>query len=110
MYWTDREIMELDVRIVPAIEKHALVFRTFDALAVGESFVIINDHDPAALWHHFHRTRKPFFGWEYLERGPQIWRVELSKHTGGATVMPMRPLPRNRAPGDAVRTLTAGQA
>ena len=84
MYWTDREIMELDVRVVPPIERHALIFRTFDALEVGESFVIIVDHDPEALWEQFHRTRRPFFGWEYLERGPRTWRIGISKHAGGS--------------------------
>lgn len=101
MYWTDREIMELDLRVVAPIERHALIFRTFDALEVGESFVIIVDHDPKALWEQFHRTRRPFFGWEYLERGPRIWRIGIWKHTGGAGVTFLRVDARERSVPDS---------
>ena len=40
---------QLDVRVIPPREKHPTIFRTFDALAPGEAFVLVNDHDPFPL-------------------------------------------------------------
>jgi uncharacterized protein (DUF2249 family) len=40
---------ELDVRPLGKLDKHPRVFATYDSLAVGESFVLINNHDPKHL-------------------------------------------------------------
>ena len=37
----------LDERAVRKPDKHPQVFEQFNALAVGESFVLINNHDPS---------------------------------------------------------------
>jgi uncharacterized protein (DUF2249 family) len=37
---------ELDVREVAPRVRHPLIFSTFDELQAGESFVLVNDHDP----------------------------------------------------------------
>ena len=76
---TTREPIQLDVRVIPPREKHPTIFHTFDALAAGESFVLINDHDPFPLRYQFEAERAWTFGWEYLERGPAVWRVEISR-------------------------------
>ena len=74
-----REPMQLDVRVIPPREKHPTIFRTFDELAPGESFVLVNDHDPFPLRYQFEAERAGRFGWEYLEQGPAVWRVEISR-------------------------------
>lgn len=71
--------IELDIRVVPPREKHPAIFRTFDALAPGETFTLINDHDPYPLRHQFDATRPRQFEWTYLERGPAVWRVSIGK-------------------------------
>lgn len=76
---TTGEPMQLDVRVIPPREKHPTIFRTFDALEVGQSFVLVNDHDPFPLRYQFDAERAGQFGWEYLEQGPAVWRVEISK-------------------------------
>lgn len=76
---TTREPMQLDVRVIPPREKHPTIFQTFDALEPGESFVLVNDHDPFPLRYQFEAERKGQFEWEYLEQGPRVWRVEISK-------------------------------
>ena len=43
----------LDVRVIPPREKHPTIFTTFSALAPGESFVLVNDHDPKPLRYQF---------------------------------------------------------
>ena len=40
---------ELDVRSMRKPDKHPAIFQAFDALAVGESFVLVNNHDPRHL-------------------------------------------------------------
>jgi uncharacterized protein (DUF2249 family) len=69
----------LDVRVIPPREKHPAIFQTFQALAPGESFVLVNDHDPKPLRHQFDFQHAGHFGWDYLEQGPQVWRVEISR-------------------------------
>ncbi|HET8657060.1 MAG TPA: DUF2249 domain-containing protein [Longimicrobiaceae bacterium] len=76
---TTQEPIQLDVRVIPPREKHPTIFRTFDALEPGQSFVLVNDHDPFPLRYQFEAERTGHFGWEYLEKGPQVWRVEISK-------------------------------
>ncbi len=69
----------LDIRPIPPPQKHPRIFSTFDKLAVGESFVLINDHDPRPLRYQFEHERPGAFGWSYLEEGPQTWRVRIAR-------------------------------
>ena len=69
----------IDVRPIPPRERHPLLFQTFDDLAVGESFELVNDHDPKPLYYQFMAERPGQLGWEYLEEGPETWRVVLRK-------------------------------
>ncbi len=69
----------LDVtRIEPRL-KHPTIFEHFDALEQGEDFVILNDHDPKPLYYQLLGERGNFFTWEYLEAGPEWWRVRIAK-------------------------------
>ncbi len=72
----------LDVRVIPPREKHPTIFSTFSELAPGESFVLVNDHDPKPLRYQFEYEHAGQFGWEYLEAGPAVWRVEISRTEG----------------------------
>ena len=78
---------ELDVRPLRKPEKHPTIFRAYDALAVGGSFVLVNSHDPRPLRGEFDTNHPGSHGWEYLERGPEVWRVRISK-------LASTPLPR----------------
>ncbi len=69
----------LDVRPIPPREKHATIFAMFDALAPGEAFVLVNDHDPRPLRYQFEFERSGQFTWEYLEQGPEVWRVRIGR-------------------------------
>jgi uncharacterized protein (DUF2249 family) len=76
---TLREPMQLDVRVIPPREKHPTIFQTFDMLEPGQSFVLVNDHDPFPLRYQFEAERTGRYEWEYLEQGPTVWRVEISR-------------------------------
>lgn len=74
-----KEIKQLDIRPVPPREKHPTIFATFDALGNGETFQLVNDHDPAPLHYQFEGIRKDQYVWEYVEEGPEVWRVNITK-------------------------------
>ena len=54
---------ELDVRVIPPRDKHPTIFRTFDALPSGESFILVNDHDPRPLRYQLAAARPNAFEW-----------------------------------------------
>jgi uncharacterized protein (DUF2249 family) len=74
----------IDVRTVPPPSRHPLIFGAFDALAPGEGFEIVNDHDPGPLRAHFERLRAGQFAWQYREEGPQRWRVRIERVAQGS--------------------------
>jgi uncharacterized protein (DUF2249 family) len=73
------KVVELDVRPIPVREKHPTIFRAFDGLAAGDAILLINDHDPKPLYYTFAAERAGTFAWNYLEEGPEVWRVEIRK-------------------------------
>lgn len=70
---------ELDVRPLRKPDKHPTIVGAFQELAVGESFVLLNNHDPQHLRDEFERDRAGSYGWEYLDRGPAEWRIRISR-------------------------------
>ena len=70
---------ELNVTEIIPKERHPLIFSTFDGLKSGESFILVNDHDPKPLHYQFMHEREGHFSWEYLEQGPDRWRVKITK-------------------------------
>lgn len=74
-----QEIKQLDVRPIVPKEKHPTIFSTFDALESGETFQLVNDHDPAPLYYQFEGIRNGQYIWEYVEKGPDVWRVNITK-------------------------------
>ncbi len=73
----------LDVRTLPPGNKHLTIFQTFDALEVGSSILLVNDHDPIPLRHQFEQQRSGQFSWDYEEKGPKEFRVRISKNSNG---------------------------
>jgi uncharacterized protein (DUF2249 family)/quercetin dioxygenase-like cupin family protein len=78
---------ELDVRALPTPDRHAAILQTYEALSVGESFVLVTDHDPHHLRNEFDTDHPDSHGWEYLDQGPGTWRIQISK-------LATTPLPR----------------
>ncbi len=75
---------ELDVRPYPPAKRHRLVFEKFDGLKPGETFVFINDHDPKPLYYQLAAENDAKPSWEYLEKGPAVWRVSVGRGTSRA--------------------------
>ena len=72
----------LDVRDLIPMMRHTRIFQLFDGLKSGEAFILINDHDPKPLYYQFLHERADQFSWEYLEEGPQDWRVRIGRISG----------------------------
>lgn len=77
---------ELDVRELRKPDKHPRIFATYNALDVGASFVLVNNHDPRHLHDEFEADYPGSYGWEYVEKGPKVWRIRITKLT--ATPLP----------------------
>ncbi len=71
----------VDVREVAPRSRHPLIFDTFGQLAPDESFILVNDHDPKPLYYQFQAEQPGSFTWEYIETGPETWRVRIGKVT-----------------------------
>ena len=74
------DIQTLDVTQLEPRMKHPTVFKYFDALSAGEAFVIENDHDPKPLYYELLAERGNIFTWEYLEQGPEWFKVKIAKN------------------------------
>jgi uncharacterized protein (DUF2249 family) len=72
-------IDNLDVRVIPPPRKHPTIMAKFADLAPGTAFTLINDHDPKPLYYQFNAEHNGRFDWEYLESGPEVWRVRIGK-------------------------------
>ncbi|MGC0400443.1 uncharacterized protein (DUF2249 family) [Streptomyces sp. SAI-126] len=69
---------QLDVRDVPHAIRHATVFGALDAVPAGTAMVLVAHHDPLPLLAQIEQRSPGVFSVEYLERGPEAWRLRLS--------------------------------
>ncbi|MBK6611265.1 MAG: iron-sulfur cluster repair di-iron protein [Sphingobacteriales bacterium] len=69
----------LNVTLLEPRMKHPTIFAWFDKLNEGEDFTIHNDHDPKPLYYQLLGERGNIFTWEYLEQGPEWWKVKIGK-------------------------------
>lgn len=71
----DKIVQEIDVRPIPKPQRHPLIFAELGKLAVGESVVIKNDHNPIPLRGQVEELFVGEFEWKYLEEGPEVFRL-----------------------------------
>lgn len=82
---TTTSASRLDVRELAPRDRHPLIFSTFGALPVGDVMELVNDHDPKPLYYQFQAELPDSFSWDYLEEGPDTWRVAIKRlKTSGA--------------------------
>lgn len=70
----------LDVR--PVEPKHRLdtIMGAYETLPVGGVLDLTVDHDPACMYYTLKATRgDEGFSFEYLENGPETWRVRVTR-------------------------------
>ena len=69
----------IDVRPIPPPVRHETIFGRIDSLATGEVLRLVNDHDPKPLRYQFEAEHCGEFTWDYLEEGPEVWRVRIGR-------------------------------
>lgn len=92
------DLTQLDVRVIPCRQKHAMIFQRWAQLAIGEHFVLVNDHDPVPLYYQFAGQFPGAFNWEYLVEGPDEFQVRITRLTASPTLSPQRPSASASAP------------
>jgi uncharacterized protein (DUF2249 family) len=68
---------ELDARSIPHAIRHATVLGALDTVRAGGGLVLLAPHDPLPLLAQIDRREPGAFAVEYLERGPDTWRLRL---------------------------------
>jgi uncharacterized protein (DUF2249 family) len=69
----------MDVRPIPCSIKHGLILKTWRELPLNGFFILLNDHDPIPLRYQFEAEFGGCFSWDYVERGPEDFRVKITK-------------------------------
>ena len=70
---------KVDARLYEPKNKHPVIMEAFASLKPGEKMELLNDHDPKPLHYMFLAEMPDQFSWEYLEQGPEVWRVAIGK-------------------------------
>lgn len=69
----------LDVRTLPAPQRHPKIFALLDQLAPGEELLLINDHEPKPLHYQIEATQPGCFAWEPRQTGVHEWTVQIRR-------------------------------
>jgi len=77
---SESTLESIDVRTIAPRDRHPLLFEKFDALASGDAYELVNDHDPKPLYYQFMAERPGQLAWTYREEGPDVWRVRIGKN------------------------------
>jgi uncharacterized protein (DUF2249 family) len=72
----------LDVRPLSPPRKSTTVLAVFDRLEAGESFILVDDHDPAGLRARLEAEWPGQGRWIYLREGPFVWHVRITRRRG----------------------------
>ena len=79
----DNAAVTIDVRQFAPVMKHHVIFSVWEALSHGTTMYLINDHDPKPLYYQLSAEHPGTFEWNYIENGPEIWRIEVVKSLEG---------------------------
>jgi uncharacterized protein (DUF2249 family) len=102
------EVVVLDVREVAPRERHTRIFATLAELSPGGVVNLLVDHEPRPLWYQLQAEQPGQFAWTYLEEGPELWHVRITRLSGETKPAPI--VLDNRGlepPQPLVRTLEA---
>jgi uncharacterized protein (DUF2249 family)/hemerythrin-like domain-containing protein len=69
----------LDARAVPHAIRHATVFGALDAIRPGKGLVLVAPHDPLPLLAQLERRSPDAFDVAYRQRGPEAWRLTITR-------------------------------
>jgi len=67
----------IDVQDIDPRHRHTIIFQLIQHLPEGGSLQLVADHDPKPLRYQAEATFGARFRWDYLEEGPDAWRVRV---------------------------------
>ena len=71
----------LDVRPVEPKDRFETIMDAYEALSAGEAMELVVDHDPRCMYYTLEAMRGAHtFRFEYLEEGPDAWRVVVTRN------------------------------
>ena len=74
----------LDVRPVPPRARLETIMGAYRRLAPGEVLELVVDHEPSCMYYTLLAEQgAEAFRFTYLERGPEVWRVQVEKRKAG---------------------------
>ena len=73
----DGTLPELDATVIPHAIRHATIFGALDSIRPGHGMVLAAPHDPLPLLTQLEQRSPGAFEIDYLERGPQTWRLRF---------------------------------
>jgi uncharacterized protein (DUF2249 family) len=68
---------ELDARTIPHAIRHATIFGALSGIGLGHGMVLVAPHDPLPLLDQIRDRHGDAFDVDYLERGPEAWRLRF---------------------------------
>ncbi|HSJ15285.1 MAG TPA: DUF2249 domain-containing protein [Longimicrobiales bacterium] len=75
----------LDVRPVEPKDRFERIMGAYEGLASGQALELVVDHDPKCMYYTLKATRgDAAFTFDYLEDGPETWRVLVRKNASGS--------------------------
>ncbi len=87
------KIMDIyDGRAIPCSEKHGQIIAKWRALPVGQSFVLINSHDPVRLHNQIAELWPGTIDWKYLVQKPEEFQIQITKLKPLPEVAEIQPL------------------
>jgi uncharacterized protein (DUF2249 family) len=79
-----RRVVALDVRPMEPKHRFERIMAAYEALSAGETLELAVDHDPKCMYYTLKATRgDSAFRFEYLEEGPETWRVHVTRTGSG---------------------------
>jgi uncharacterized protein (DUF2249 family) len=74
------ERLHLDVRNVAPKDRFGTIMGAYERLPGGSTMELVVDHDPKCMYYTLRAMHgEETFAFDYLEDGPERWRVEVSR-------------------------------
>ncbi|MCA0296357.1 MAG: DUF2249 domain-containing protein [Actinobacteria bacterium] len=70
---------ELVVSSLPKIIRHGAIIGGLTSMKPGQKLVLVVNHDPLPLLTQLNRVAPDSFDLDYLERGPETYRLEFTR-------------------------------
>ena len=75
---------ELDARTIPHAIRHATVFGALETVQPAGELILVAPHDPLPLLDQIEQRWPSRFAVEYLQRGPEDWRLRFTRVATGS--------------------------